>query len=273
LLLPSDRFAAGSPQRDSSHVSVVMAVYNSRDDVEAALASIQGQTCADWDLIVIDDGSTDGTRTVLERVAGRDRRVTLLRSNVNIGQAACLNLGWRQASGDLIARLDADDHSLPTRLERQASFMRAHPDIAVLGSAAVLIDEHGTRTGVAARPELHDDLVEVMYKEAPFFHPSVMIRRGFLEALGGYAPSLRRAHDLDLWLRGYRRFRYHNLREPLIEYRVRHRQSAKTILEGTYVLARSAWREGLLLRRGWYAPRYFAATLLAKLGLRNLRFG
>lgn len=249
-----------------------MGVYNAKDHVTRAVSSIQEQTHSDWDLLVVDDASTDGTNDVLDALAQADSRVRVIHTERNLGKSACLNLGWKQAPGDLIARMDADDYSLPARLEVQATYMERHPDIAVLGTGAVLIDEEGHSSKVASRPEQHAELAMRMYKETPFFHPSVMVRRTFYESLGGYAPSQRDGEDLDLWLRGYRQFRYHNLQDPLIEYRTRQRYPLKTIASISLVLARSAHREHLLLSRGWYAPRYFAAALLAKLGLRKLRF-
>jgi hypothetical protein len=102
-------------------------------------------------------------------------------------------------------------------------------------------------------------------------HPTVLIRRRFLEALGGYDESLRRAQDFDLWLRGRDRFGYANLQEPLVRYRVRPRPLVAQIAWGSFVLARGAWREGRFLRDGKYAARYFIATLLGRFGLRDTR--
>jgi glycosyltransferase involved in cell wall biosynthesis len=249
-----------------------MAVFNGGPELIEAIASIRDQTHRDWEMIIVNDGSTDDSGSVVDELAARDRRIVPIHLEANIGQPAALNIGWRAARTDLIARMDSDDVSEPSRLERQLEYMRGHPDVAVLGTAAVLMDGDGTDIRKAIRPEDHESLAASIYRQVPFFHPSVMIRREFLEHLGGYDPRLLRAQDLDLWLRGYRRFRYANLREPLIRYRIRHRQSLQTILEGTLVLARAARRERAVLSCGWYAPRYFLATLLAKLRLRDLSF-
>jgi glycosyltransferase involved in cell wall biosynthesis len=249
-----------------------MAVFNGQQHLEGALKSICRQTFTDWELVAVDDASTDRTAVILDEFAAGDPRVSVIHCEHNLGQAACLNIGWHQSRADLVARMDADDISLPTRLERQVEFMDRHPSVSVLGTGAVLIDDAGSPLRTAIRPEDHELLVRHIYKETPFFHPSVLIRRRFLAALDGYSAKLRRAQDLDLWLRGCRLFHYHNLTEPLIEYRIPTRLSWRTLLEGSFVLARSAYRERTLLGRGWYAPRYFLAALLAKLGLRQLSF-
>jgi hypothetical protein len=120
---------------------------------------------------------------------------------------------------------------------------------------------------------VHDDIAANIYRTSPFIHPSVMMRRTFLEELGGYDARLRRAQDADLWLRGYRRFRYHNLPEPLIRCGIRDRGGVdvRTMLSGAFVLARSAYRERRLLSRGGYALRYLISTLLIRSGLRQRR--
>jgi glycosyltransferase involved in cell wall biosynthesis len=252
-------------------VSVVLAVHNGAPSLEAAVASVLTQTLTSLELVLVDDGSTDDTPAIVGRYASSDPRVVALRTPHRVGLPAALNLGWRRARGDLIARLDADDECLPTRLERQLDYLRGHPEVDVLGTGAILVDEDGRELGTAVRPPDHETLVREIYRAGPFMHPTVMMRRLFLEALGGYDEKLRRAQDFDLWLRGRHRFRYANLQEPLVRYRVRARPLAGQVAWGSYVLARGAWREGRFLRDGQYAARYLAATLLGRLGLRDTR--
>ncbi|MGP8246931.1 MAG: glycosyltransferase family 2 protein [Bryobacteraceae bacterium] len=249
------------------HVTVLMAVYNGVRTVGGAIESIRSQTYADWDLLVVDDGSSDGTSEILQSYASCDPRITLIRNGTNLGLAASLNIGWRSAKGSLIARMDADDVSLPERLQRQVEFMSAHAEVDVLGTGVEMMDEAGLLLGCAFRPECHDELKKRMYKENPFAHPSVMMRRRFLEALGGYDERLRRGQDFDLWLRGYRRFLYHNLQVPLIQYRLRRKPTFLSSACSSFILFRSAWREGLVLRSGWYALRPIGANLLIRAGL------
>jgi len=249
------------------HVTVLMAVYNGRNSVLNAVESIINQTYDDWDFLIVDDASTDGTSELLQSLAARDARITVIKNPINRQLAASLNIGWRQACGELIARMDADDISLPERLERQVEFMQAHPDVAVLGTGAELVDEAGQSLGIAFRPAEHAVLAAKIYKECPFIHPSVMIRRSFLEALGGYDERRSGAEDYDLWLRAYTRFRFHNLQEALVRYRVRRTVFLKRILVTILVLVRAAYRDKHLLTGGWYALRLLLAATLTKMGL------
>jgi glycosyltransferase EpsE len=254
-------------------VTVLMPVRNSVRSVERAIVSIIHQTYDAWELVVVDDASTDGTWEVVQMIARRDSRVKAVRNSERRGLGASLNLVWPRSRNGLIARMDGDDESLATRLEHQASFMVEHPQVAVLGTGAELVDEFGAPLGIVLRPESHDELVRDIYRRSPFIHPSVMMRRSFLEGLGGYDESLWRAQDQDLWLRAYRHFRFQNLQEPLIRYRVRRALSWEAILAGTFVLGRGAYREGRMWSRGWYAVRFFLATVTARIGLTSRRSG
>jgi GT2 family glycosyltransferase len=253
------------------HVTVLLAVYNGADFVRTSMESIIEQTYHDWDLLIVDDASTDETPALLHNLAAKERRITVIRNKANYGLATSLNIGWRQAQGELIARADADDWSSPRRLACQVEFMERHPEVAVLGTGAALVDELGRSLGIALRPEQHEVLTREIYKKNPFIHPSVMMRRNFLTALGGYDERLRRSQDYDLWLRGYRCYHYHNLPEVLIRYKVHRRLSLQAIVSGTFVLGRAAYREGRLLTRGWYALRWLSASLLTKFGLYESR--
>jgi glycosyltransferase involved in cell wall biosynthesis len=248
-------------------VSVIMAVHDDAGGVSRAIESIVRQTNPDWELIVVDDGSTDDTLAVLQRWAATDARIRVMSNSTNCGLASALNRAWRASSCQLIARMDADDVSLPERLERQTAFLRAHPNVDVVGSGVELLDERGAALGQAFRPAGHDALTSKIYRENPFIHPTVMMRRRVLEETGGYDEGLRRAQDFDLWLRTYQRFRFGNVQEPLLRYRVRRRPLFSALVWGAYVLARGAMREGQPFGKGLYAVRFFAAGLLAKAGI------
>jgi glycosyltransferase involved in cell wall biosynthesis len=206
----------------------------------------------------------------LETLAASDARIRVIRNDVNRGLAASLNVAWSQASGDLFARMDADDISYPDRLHRQVEFMAAHPEVAVMGTGIELMSSEGRFLGFALRPEWHEELQKKMYKENPFAHPSVIMRRSFLEGQGGYDERLRWAEDSDLWLRGYRQFKYHNLQVPLIRYHVRKRIPLRNRAYSALVLLRAALRERLFLTHGWYALRPLVAGALVNLRLRSL---
>ncbi|MBI5759479.1 MAG: glycosyltransferase family 2 protein [Planctomycetales bacterium] len=243
------------------HVTVLMSVFNRSSRVAAAIDSLLAQTYTDWDLMVVDDCSTDESPQTLAAYAARDPRITVLTNTKNEGQSASLNRAWQAARGPLMARMDDDDVSLPERFARQVEFLQGHPEVDVLGTAAEYVDQSGRSLGIVRRPESHADLAREIYHNVPVLHPTVMMRREVLDELGGYHPGLRRAQDHDLWFRAYRRFTFRNLSEPLLRYTAPGRPSWPTIREGAYVLACAGWREARPFTGGWRASWYTAACL------------
>lgn len=180
-----------------------------------AIASILAQTFGDFELIVVDDGSSDRT---VEIVKGfRDPRIRVI-SQPNAGQPAGMNRGIAASTGELIARHDADDLSLLERFGRQAAFLDAHPGVALVGTGAVLRDAQGRER--LFRVQTSDRAIRLaMAWENPFVHTAVMMRRSAVTAAGGYADML--FEDYDLWIRMAAAGALANLPEPLVVRRVR----------------------------------------------------
>jgi glycosyltransferase involved in cell wall biosynthesis len=200
-------------------ISIVMAAYNEEQNIGRAIESILAQTFSDWEMIVIDDGSTDATANVVRRYAEKDGRVKLVCNESNLELSASLNKGIALARADLIARADADDINLPERLAKQYEYLLAHHEIDVLGTGAYLLDETGHRVNSFSLPLTHAELERLSFLKTHFFHPSVMMRRRFFDRAGLYNLRYPNAEDKELWLRGLRvGCRYANLSEPLIEY-------------------------------------------------------
>ena len=198
-------------------VSVVMPVYNGEMYLRAAIESILSQTFRDFELLLIDDGSTDGTAAILARYR-RDSRLRAI-SRENRGLIASLNEGWQRARGEYVARMDADDISRPDRLARQVAFLNTHPGIGVLGGAVEVIDEQGGSHGPLTLPATHAAIVWRLCFEDPIVHPTTMIRRAVLEQIGGYDPAMRHAEDYDLWRRACTVTRLHNLPQVVLALR------------------------------------------------------
>jgi hypothetical protein len=190
-----------------------MAVYNGEPWLGDALASTLGQSLQNLEFIVVDDGSTDGTATRLADLG--DPRVSVLRQS-RAGQTAALNRGLRAARAPLVARIDADDVSLPDRLARQARFMAAHPEVGLLGTAAREIAPSGAVIHTLAPPCDDRAIRRALMRANPFVHSSVMFRRALIDGFGGYDESFAVAQDYDLWLRLSRVTRLANLSEPLV---------------------------------------------------------
>lgn len=215
-------------------VSIVLPARNAARFLGDAIASVRAQTFTDWELIVVDDGSTDDTTGIILRAGFQDPRVILKypsRVQRCHGIAATLNAGIACARSPLIARLDADDRMLPTRLERQVAFMDRHPEVGVLGTAWLEdLDDGMVSREIRERVPSHllkhrrracippqsDAVIRgQLRRRNPMGHPTVMFRRPLWEAVGGYDESFALAQDLDFWLKVSRLTRLANLVEPL----------------------------------------------------------
>jgi glycosyltransferase involved in cell wall biosynthesis len=199
-------------------VTVLVPVFNGAAHLRESLESILRQRFCDFELLVIDDGSTDDTARILDEV--EDRRLRVLRNETNLGLVATLNRGLAEARGEWIARQDADDISAPGRLIAQMSFARGNPSVPVVGADAWLINEAGRFCG-RWRTAGHADLVawDLCFR-APFAHGSALFRRSIvMERFGGYR-DLPACEDLDLWSRVAADFPVVTLRQPLVKYRL-----------------------------------------------------
>lgn len=201
----------------SSRVSVVMSVYNGERWLGEAVESVLGQTLADLELLVIDDGSTDSTAEIL--VGYRDPRLRVVRQP-RAGLTASLNRGVRLTTAPLLARLDADDVALPERLARQVAYLDAHPEVGLLGTGAEDVDLAGSVLRVYRPPEEHAAIRRALIRHNPFVHSSVMMRRAALEGAELYDEHLEVAQDYDLWIRMSRVTRLANLPDPLVRRRL-----------------------------------------------------
>jgi glycosyltransferase involved in cell wall biosynthesis len=201
-------------------VSVVLAVLNGERHLAGALRSVLTQSFADFELIAVDDGSTDGTSEILAASQRADSRVVVVRQQ-NRGLAASLNRGIELARGAYVARQDADDTSSPDRFDRQVTFLDQHPSIAAVGSSADVIDRSGLRVGdiraVCGAPTVRQGLLTL---RATPVHGSMMMRKNAIEATGGYREAFRVCQDYDLWLRLSSRFEIDNIPEALYQWRL-----------------------------------------------------
>ena len=200
-------------------ISVLMPVYNTERYVAEAVESILAQTFGDFEFIIIDDGSTDGSRAILERYAKQDDRIRLI-SRPNIGIVGARNEALGLARGELIAVMDSDDVALPERFEVQVAYFREHPEVVCLGSMVQLIDEAGRFLFEENRPTDQEAIQEVALRgHCPLDHCSMMMRREAVLAVNGYDPELFLAEDLDLVLRLSERGKVVNLPQVLQKYR------------------------------------------------------
>lgn len=182
-------------------VTVLITVFDGAATLGEAVDSVRAQTEEDWELLVVDDCSRDGSIALLESY--RDPRIRIVRNERNLGQVASLNHGLGEARAELVARLDQDDVCLPDRLRRQADTLDAQAEPAIVGAWMDMVDEAGQKVGelrgrIDDRP---DFLFALLTDFLPLFHPGLMFRRRAALDAGGYDESVRLAEDRDLWRR------------------------------------------------------------------------
>lgn len=232
----------------SPAISVAMSVYNGERFLASAIESILKQTFADFEFLIVDDGSVDRSAQIIADFAARDARIRpIIRENR--GLIVSLNEMIAEARAPIVARMDADDLSYPDRFTRQYAFLNEHPDYGVVGSWSEDIDEAGRpmqRTG-ADHPLTHEDMLRAITAgEQLICHPAAMYRKNVVLSVGGYHAAFRHCEDLDLWLRLASVTRMGNIGERLLRYRrypgqVSSRHSTEQQI-GT-AIARLAWQE------------------------------
>ncbi|MGA2171201.1 MAG: glycosyltransferase [Terracidiphilus sp.] len=200
-------------------ISVLMSVYNDAKYVNEGLESILSQTLSEFEVIIVDDGSTDGTDDVLKEV--KDPRVTLIRRE-HSGLAASLNYGLGIAQGEFIARQDADDVSCPSRFSLEVRALEGNPSLGVVGTGVTLVDEAGLELGHRVYPASHAQIREwLLNGRNPLVHSSLMFRRSAMNAMGGYDAHFVKSEDYDLHLRLSACWSIATIPEPLLRLRYR----------------------------------------------------
>lgn len=188
-------------------VSMLLPVRDAAGTLASALASVAAQTLADWELVAVDDGSTDGTGARLDAWAASDARVRVVHTPP-LGIVAALNRGLALARAPLVARMDADDVCAPDRLRVQVGRLRAEPALGVLGCRVAFGGDRAAQAGYARYADwingllAHEDMALARFRESPLAHPSVVFRRELVERHGGYRAGPF-PEDYELWLRWF----------------------------------------------------------------------
>jgi glycosyltransferase involved in cell wall biosynthesis len=200
-----------------------MPVYNGRPYLQEAIRSILNQTFGDFEFVIINDGSRDGSKEVLEEFADQDHRIQVLHQT-NQGITPSLNRGLKLARGRYIARMDADDISHPERFDRQIEFLESNPRVGILGTQIRRVDADGNPRGQWTLPTDPDLIGWQLLFSTCLCHPTVMMRHSLLDNLNGYAEWASGAGDYELWTRAMLESQLANLSNPLHKLR-RHEDS------------------------------------------------
>lgn len=237
-------------------VSVIMTVYNAEKYLVQAVESILAQTFKDFEFIIINDGSTDRSESILQEFQRQDRRIKVT-SRDNVGLTASLNEGLGYARGRYIARMDADDVALPERFAKQVEFLEERSDYVAVGSRVMLIDPEGLPLCSFARETNHEEIdrnhITADCSGSQIVHPAAMLRRDALQKVGGYREGMEPAEDLDLFLRLAEIGRIANLPEILLQYRMQSNSIGHTRRLEQRQMAQLAVKEACA-RRGLSSP-------------------
>jgi glycosyltransferase involved in cell wall biosynthesis len=222
-------------------VTIGLPVRDAESTLPEALASIRGQSFQDWELLVVDDGSADGTAEIVAELTRDDDRVRLIADGEQHGLPERLNQLLDLARGELFARMDADDVAYPARLERQVEFLAGHPEVDLVGCSMLVFGEGGAARGERPAPPSHEEIVSRPRASFfPLFHPTWIGRTEWFRRYR-YRPAARRCEDQDLLLRAYHRSTLANLPDILLGYREA-RVRLRPTLVGRANWARCVWR-------------------------------
>lgn len=201
-----------------------MPVYNGEKYLKESIESILNQTYGDFEFIIVDDGSTDGSVEIINSFS--DERIKLIKSE-HRGIVESLNLGIKQSKGEYIIRTDSDDISELNRFEILVEYMEENKDISIAGSWATTIDKNGKKIGVMEFPPVSNkEIKKYILKYCPFIHPSVIIKKTTLDEVG-YYKNFRYVEDYELWTRILNKNKAHNIPQHLVKYRVHQDQITK----------------------------------------------
>ncbi|MDP3900888.1 MAG: glycosyltransferase [bacterium] len=200
-------------------VSVILPTHSREELLLQAIKSVLKQTFQDFELVVINDGSTDGTQVLVDNIAKQDSRVVRIVNEVNLGLVKSLNKAVRHAKGQYIARIDDDDiWEDSEKLSRQVAFLDGHADHILVGGGVMRVDAQGKEIMRFMLPERDQDIRRMMLLNNPFAHAAVMFRKTAWEKSGGYDETLPFSEDWDLWMRFGDFGKYYNFQEYFLRY-------------------------------------------------------
>lgn len=197
-------------------VSILMSIYNGEKTLERSLKSIFEQDFTDFEVLCVNDCSTDGTTNILASWQARfPEQLIIIENQSNLGLTRSLNLALQRASSQYIARIDADDFWEPTKLTKQVQFLHQHPECGIVGSNHINIYDHNPNPKKVYLPETHAAIARYLFRRNPFAHSCILARTELLQKAGGYNENIRYGQDYDLWLRCFPHTQFYNIQEFL----------------------------------------------------------
>jgi len=201
-------------------ISVLLSVYNAENFISESIESILNQSYSNFELIIVDDCSTDESFEICKGYAITDHRIILLRNPANLGGCQTLNEGLKHARGKYVARQDNDDWSYPDRFAKQIKFMEDNPEVGILGGSMEIINETGEIIGKRIYQTTDFSIRKNIFLYSPFSHPLVMFRKSILDKVGHYDCEYAPADDYELYFRMGRISKFANISDVLLKYRI-----------------------------------------------------
>lgn len=195
-------------------ISIILPTYNGGKYIKRSIESVISQSYDNWELLIVDDGSTDNTENIVREYMGKDKRIIYLKNKYNLGIQKTLNKGLKEAKGEYIARIDDDDEWIDKdKLKKQIEFLENNKDLVLIGTGVIVVNENGIEMLRYLLPEKDSDIRSRILGKNCFVHSSVMFRKESALALGGYDESKDSRHieDYDLWLKLGTKGKFHNL--------------------------------------------------------------
>lgn len=223
--------------KEQTLVSILMPVYNAEKYLSETLESIQSQTYKNWELFAIDDWSTDQSYNILLEFAKKDKRIKLYRNGKHRGVAGAANLALSMIKGDYVARMDADDLMHPERISKQVKFLKENPEVVIVGSQCILIDQEGQKIGEKKFPMKNNEIMKMIFRSIPIQQPSMMINRSLLpKDFVAYDVSKNTAEEVGLLFKLFEYGEVANLPDFLHFYRLHDKNTSLTNPKKTFYL-------------------------------------
>ena len=230
--------------------SIVMAVRNEEKHLSDCLSSILQNQYNNYEIIIVNDASTDNTSNIIARYETKFRYVTVINNTSPLGLAASLNLGITEARADLIIRMDGDDLMECTRIQKQITFMNNNLNVDIMGTNVTLINDQGVTLGRTSFPLSSSEIKEKLKRTNVIAHPSVIFRKSKIQEIGAYDDTYSRSQDYELWRRCLKNdLNFENISDELVKYRYTGVKDMRSIYEQfkTYVRIAIEYKDIMLL--------------------------
>lgn len=213
-----------------------MPAYNAEQFAAKSIQSVLNQTFENFELIIVDDASSDKTSLIIKKFQQKDPRIKIITNKTNLLIAKSLNIGIKSARAEFIARMDIDDLAHPERLALQYHLLKKNPKVAIVGANMIVIDDKDKEISKREYPTSSKELKKLMFRYSPFGHPAIMMRKSVYEEFGGYREDIFPCEDIYLWFKIGNKYEFASIAKPLLKYRLKLTSSSHKNLKSLELL-------------------------------------